>query len=265
MRDDGATDEASKVKPTRWLKLTVAYDGAAYAGWQWQPSEPTVQGVLQDAWRSITQEEPCFTASGRTDAGVHAEGQVVGVETATTIEPRRLLRGLNAMLPEDVVVRAVEPAPTGFHATYDSLRKTYRYQLYNGPVPPLFDRNHVWHWRAGRLDAERMGQGGAFLVGRHDFVSLESTGSERSSTVRTITDLTVTWRPVNGGERIDITVTGDGFLYNMVRTIAGTLVEVGRGAKPPEWVAEALASRDRGRAGQTAPPQGLFLVRVEYA
>lgn len=251
--------------PTHWLKLTVAYDGAAYSGWQWQPGHPTVQGVLQDAWRKITHEEPELTASGRTDAGVHAEGQVVGVETATTIEPRRLLKGLNAMLPDDVVVRAVEAAPTGFHATYDSLRKTYRYQLHNGPVPPLFDRNHVWHWRAGRLDAERMGQGGAYLVGRHDFAALESTGSERSSTVRTITDLTVTSRPVNGGERIDITVTGDGFLYNMVRTIAGTLVEVGRGAKPPEWVAEVLASRDRGRAGQTAPPQGLFLVRVEYA
>lgn len=250
---------------TQWLKLTVAYDGAAYAGWQWQPNEPTVQGVLQDAWRTITQEEPQLTASGRTDAGVHAEGQVVGVETTSTIEPRRLLRGLNALLPDDVVVRSIEPAPTGFHATHDALRKTYRYQVHSGPVPPLFDRQHVWHWRAGRLDAERMGQGGAYLVGRHDFASLESTGSERSSTVRTITDLSVTSRPVEAGERIDITVTGDGFLYNMVRTIAGTLVEVGRGAKPPEWVAEVLASRDRGRAGQTAPPQGLFLVRVEYA
>ncbi|QDT69491.1 tRNA pseudouridine synthase A [Planctomycetes bacterium MalM25] len=250
--------------PTHWLKLTVAYDGAAYAGWQWQPSEPTVQAALQDAWRTVTREEPRLTASGRTDAGVHAEGQVVGVETATDLEPRRLLRSLNALLPDDVVVRAVEPAPARFHATHDALRKTYRYQVHNGPVPPLFDRGHVWHWKAADLDFERMGQGGAHFIGRHDFASLESAGSERSSTVRTITDLTVTSRPADGGERIDLTVTGDGFLYNMVRTIAGTLIEVGRGARPPEWVAEVLAARDRAAAGPTAPPQGLVLVRVEY-
>lgn len=251
--------------PKRWLKLTVAYHGAAYAGWQWQPNHPTVQGALQDAWRTITGEEPKLTASGRTDAGVHAEGQVVGVETASTTEPRRLLRGLNATLPEDVVVRAVEPAPDGFHATHDALRKTYRYQLHNGPVPPLFDQSTVWHCRSGQLDIERMGQGGAHLVGRHDFVSLESAGSERASTVRTITDLAVTEHHADGGRRIDITVTGDGFLYNMVRTIAGTLVEVGRGAQPPEWVAEVLAARSRDAAGQTAPPEGLVLARVEYA
>lgn len=248
----------------RWLKLTVAYHGVAYAGWQWQPNQPTVQGVLQDAWRAITHEEPKLTASGRTDAGVHAEGQVVGVETTTTAEPRRLLRGLNALLPDDVVVRAVEPAPDGFHATHDALRKTYRYQLHNGPVPPLFDQSTVWHCRSGQLDIEQMGQGGAQLVGRHDFASLESAGSERASTIRTITELTVTEHHADGGRRIDITVTGDGFLYNMVRTIAGTLVEVGRGARPPEWVAEVLAARDRDAAGQTAPAQGLVLVGVEY-
>lgn len=248
----------------RWLKLTVAYDGTAYAGWQWQPSEPTVQGALQEAWRTITGEAPSLTASGRTDAGVHAEGQVVGVETRTTLEPRKLSLGLNAVLPEDVVVRSVEPAPDGFHATHDALRKSYRYQVHAGPTPPLFDRRFVWHWKSGPLDAQRMGQGGAALVGRHDFASLESAGSERSSTVRTITDLTVDSREADGGERIDITVTGDGFLYNMVRTIAGTLVEVGRGAKPPEWVAEVLATRDRNAAGPTAPPEGLVLQAVEY-
>lgn len=251
--------------PKRWLKLTVAYHGAAYAGWQWQPNDPTVQGVLQDAWREITHEEPQFTASGRTDAGVHAEGQVVGVGTRSTVEPRRILRGLNAVLPDDVVVRAVEPAPDGFHATHDALRKTYRYQFHNGPVPPLFDQSTVWHCRSGTLDLERMGQGGEYLIGRHDFASLESAGSERASTVRTITELNITERTADGGRRIDITVTGDGFLYNMVRTIAGTLVEVGRGARPPEWVAEVLAARSRDAAGPTAPPEGLVLVEVEYA
>ncbi|MEO1497781.1 MAG: tRNA pseudouridine(38-40) synthase TruA [Planctomycetota bacterium] len=243
-----------------FLKLTVAYDGAAYAGWQVQPDKPTVQGVLTHAWRQITGETPRLTASGRTDAGVHAEGQTVGVETSATLDPSRLRKGLNAVLPDDVVVRLVEPAPRGFHATHDALRKTYRYQLHDGAAPPLFDRRYVWWQRAGRLDDAAMGQGGATLVGRHDFACFQSVGSERSSTVRTILDLRVR----RAGDRVDVTVTGDGFLYNMVRAIAGTLVEVGRGARPPEWVTEVLASRDRATAGPTAPPEGLVLVSVEY-
>ena len=253
-------DKEIDVSPTRWLKLTVAYDGTAYAGWQWQPTQTTVQGVLQAAWTRITGEEPRVSASGRTDAGVHALGQVVGIETRSDLSDERVRRGLNAVLPEDVVVMAVEAAPAGFHATYDSLRKTYRYQIHNGRVPPLFDRRYVWHVRAGELDAQAMGQGGALLVGRQDFASLETTGSERASTIRTITRLEVERK----GERIDITVTGDGFLYNMVRAIAGTLVEVGRGARSPEWVTEVLAARDRTKAGPNAPPEGLFLVEVEY-
>ena len=195
--------------PNRWLKLTVAYDGTRYAGWQWQPTQPTIQGALQDAWRTVTKEEPSLTASGRTDSGVHALGQVVGVETACEIEEQRLLRGLNALLPEDVVVRSVEPAPVGFHATHDALRKTYRYQVHNSRVPPLFDRQYVWHWRQGGLDSVAMVQGGTHLVGRHDFVSFESAGSERASTVRTITELRVEQQE----ERIDVTVTGEVSLY----------------------------------------------------
>lgn len=254
----------SETSVTRWLKLTVAYQGTRYAGWQWQPTEPTVQGALQQAWQTVTREEPRLTASGRTDAGVHAEGQVVGVETTSTLELRKLRLGLNALLPEEVVVRSLEAAPDGFHATHDALRKTYRYQIHNSSTPPLFDRPYVWHWRASELNVEAMGQGGTHLVGRHDFASLESTGSERSSTVRTITDLSVTSRSADGGTRIEITVTGDGFLYNMVRTIAGTLVEVGRGARPAEWVAEVIAARDRSAAGPTAPAEGLVLQSVEY-
>ncbi|MEM6799199.1 MAG: tRNA pseudouridine(38-40) synthase TruA, partial [Planctomycetota bacterium] len=141
-----------------------------------------------------------------------------------------------------------------------ALRKTYRYQIHNSRVRPLFDRRFVWHVPTGELDAAAMGQGGAALIGRHDFACFESTGSERASTVRTITRLEVT----RCGERVDIEVTGDGFLYNMVRAIAGTLVEVGRGAHPPDWVAEVLAGRDRAVAGPTAPPQGLVLASVDY-
>lgn len=245
---------------TRWLKLTVAYDGAAYAGWQRQPDLPTVQGTLEAAWLRITGETPTLTASGRTDAGVHALGQVVGLVTASATAPEVLRKGLNAVLPDDVVVVAIDEAPMGFHATHDALRKTYRYQLHDGPTPPLFERRYVWHKRGRRLDEQAMGRGGAMLVGRHDFASFETAGSERASTVRTVLALTV----ARVGDRIDIEVTGDGFLYNMVRSIAGTLVEVGRGAKPTEWVGRVLAARDRAAAGPTAPAQGLVLLRVEY-
>ena len=248
----------------RWLKLTVAYDGTAYSGWQWQPAEPTIQGALQSAWQQITSESATLTASGRTDAGVHAEGQVVGVETATELPTRKLRLALNAVLPQDIVVRAVDAAPDGFHATHDALRKTYRYQIHNASTPPLFGRAYVWHWKAGGLDPVAMGQGGALLIGRQDFASFESAGSERGTTVRTITEAHVTSREADGGDRIDIAVTGDGFLYNMVRAIAGTLVEVGRGARSPESVADVIAARDRGVAGPTAPASGLILQSVEY-
>lgn len=242
------------------LKLTVAYDGTDFAGWQVQPHKRTVQGELQRAWSEITGERASLTASGRTDAGVHALRQVVGLETRSALTPERLMRGVNAKLPDDVVITAIEPAPDNFHATHDALRKTYRYQIHNSRVRPLMDRRYVWHYPACELDTDAMGQGGAALLGRHDFASFETTGSERATTVRTLTRLDVSRR----AERVDIEVQGDGFLYNMVRAIAGTLTEVGRGARPPEWVAEALAARDRRAAGPNAPPQGLVLVRVDY-
>lgn len=244
----------------RTLKITVAYDGTDLAGWQAQPGRRTGQGVLEAAWRAITGEAVRLTASGRTDAGVHAEGQVVGLATASAIPEQKLRAALNARLPEDLVVRAVEPAPAGFHATHDAFRKTYRYQIHNSRVRPLFDRRFVWHVPTGELDANAMGRGAAMLVGRHDFACFESAGSGRATSVRTVTACGVT----RYRERISISVSGDGFLYNMVRAIAGTLVEVGRGARRPGWVAEVLASRDRKRAGPTAPASGLVLERVEY-
>lgn len=244
----------------RWLRLTVGYDGTNFAGWQAQPNRRTVQQALEDAWRQITGEEPDLTASGRTDAGVHALGQVVGVQTASEAAAESLARGLNAVLPRDVVVLEAREAPRGFHATYDSLNKTYRYQIHNGRARPLFDRDYVWHVHKP-LDVEAMGRAGQGLLGRRDFASFETAGSERTSTVRTVLALDT----VRNGDRVDITVTGDGFLYNMVRAIAGTLVEVGRGAQDPAWVAEVLAARDRRAAGPNAPPQGLVLVEVRYA
>jgi tRNA pseudouridine38-40 synthase len=267
--------------PARWLKLTVAYDGRAYAGWQVQPDKPTVQGTFQATWQKLTLETVNVTAAGRTDAGVHALGQVVGVFTNTRLTNADLLRGLNALLPEDIAVVAVEDAPEHFHATYDAVGKRYRYVIYNARTPSVFDRHYAWH-NPHALDAAAMHLAAQGLVGRHDFSAFETAGSERPHSIRTIHELTV-GRAAQRDEllrgvqlavsdvpfypRLDLVmveVAGDGFLYNMVRTIVGTLVEVGRGNRDVSWPAEVLATRDRRCAGQTAPPQGLFLVGVDY-
>jgi tRNA pseudouridine38-40 synthase len=268
--------------PARWLKLTVAYDGRAYAGWQVQPDQPTVQGTFQATWQQLTQEHVNVTAAGRTDAGVHALGQVVGVSTSTRLSNDDLLRGMNALLPEDIAVIKVEDARERFHATYDAVGKRYRYQIHNARAPSIFDRHYTWHY-PHPIDSAAMHEAGQALIGRHDFSSFETAGSERPDSIRTIHELTVaaSLRDANvavaatadlrseglpySNARITIDVAGDGFLYNMVRTIVGTLVEVGAGKRGIEWPAEVLAARDRRAAGQTAPPHGLFLVSVDYA
>jgi len=177
-------------KTWRWLKLTVAYDGTNYAGWQIQPSQPTIQAAIIDAWRAITGEEASITASGRTDAGVHALGQVVGLATQSELPAERLLRGLNAKLPEDILVSNVEPAPEKFHATHDALKKLYRYKIYNSRVRPLFERRYRWHYPQS-LDIASMQRAAALMDGRHDFACFETAGSERSTKVRTLTHVHV--------------------------------------------------------------------------
>jgi tRNA pseudouridine38-40 synthase len=266
--------------PGRWLKLTVAYDGGAYSGWQVQPDKPTVQGTLEATWQKLTQETVRLTAAGRTDAGVHALGQVVGVTTETRLTNEDLHRGLNALLPNDIAVCAIEDARDGFHATYDAVGKRYRYQIHNGRAPSVFDRHYSWHCPQF-LDAAAMHVAGQALVGKHDFSSFETAGSERPDSIRTIHELTVvractepsflagnprvSERRVHvSHDLITVDVAGDGFLYNMVRTIVGTLVEVGVGKQDVDWPGEVLAAQDRRRAGQTAPPHGLFLVSVDY-
>lgn len=248
----------------RWLKLTLAYDGRAYAGWQIQPDKPTVQGTFEATWQRLTQESRRVTAAGRTDAGVHAHGQVIGIATETRLTNDDLLRGLNALLPDDMAVRAVEDAPAGFHATYDAVGKRYRYHIHNGRTPAVFDRHYAWHYPQP-LDATAMHAAGQGLVGRHDFSSFETAGSERPDSIRTIHELLVKRNSGEQADRITIDVAGDGFLYNMVRTIVGTLVEVGIGKRDIDGPSDVLAARDRRRAGQTAPPHGLFLVSVDYA
>ncbi len=261
---------------TRWLKLTISYDGGAYSGWQVQPDKPTVQGTFEATWQRLTQESIRVTAAGRTDAGVHALGQVVGLATETRLTNDELHRGLNALLPDDVAVVTIEDARESFHATYDAVGKRYRYHIHNARSPSVFTRHFAWHYPQP-LDAAAMHRAGQALVGRHDFSSFETAGSERPDSVRTIHELHVaaSLRDANSpvSERlphvyssrlITLDVAGDGFLYNMVRTIVGTLVEVGTGKRDVNWPAEVLAACDRRRAGQTAPPHGLFLVRVDY-
>jgi tRNA pseudouridine38-40 synthase len=248
---------------TRWLKVTLAYDGGAYAGWQVQPDKPTVQGTLEAALWQITQETIRVTAAGRTDAGVHALGQVAGFATAMRLTNAELQRALNAVLPADVAVLSLEDAPTDFHATRDAVAKRYRYQIHNGRTPSVFDRHFAWHYPQP-LDAAAMHSAGQALVGRHDFSSFETAGSERPDSIRTIHELSVARGSEELADRVTIEVAGDGFLYNMVRTIVGTLVEVGVGARDVNWPAAVVAACDRRQAGQTAPPHGLFLVSVSY-
>jgi tRNA pseudouridine38-40 synthase len=248
----------------RWLKLTVAYDGTEFSGWQRQPGRRTVQGTLEDAWRKVTGETVDTTASGRTDAGVHAVGQVVGLSTDARLDNETLVRALNASLPEDIVVRSANEAPSGFDATAHAISKRYRYSIHCGPLRELFCRRYVWHMPRP-LDVAAMHGAAQALVGTHDFASFQAAGSPRESTIRTISEVSVQGRAGKWGEEVTIEVEGDGFLYKMVRGIVGTLVEVGRGQRPEGSLVQILSARNRAAAGQTAPPHGLFLVGVRYS
>jgi tRNA pseudouridine38-40 synthase len=255
----------------RTLKLTIAYDGTDFAGWQFQPGQRTIQETLQEAVERITGERTPVVASGRTDAGVHALGQVARFETNSSLSPDVIQRALNAELPNDIVVLAAAEAPAGFDPIRHAHRKSYRYIVHDGPLPDVFSRRYSWHIYR-RLDADAMHRAAQALVGRHDFSGFEGSGSERVSTIRTVLELTITRNSSQGraGERggepgeIRFEITADGFLYNMMRNIVGTLVEVGRGQREESWPAAVLAAQDRRAAGPTAPPQGLFLISVEY-
>lgn len=247
----------------RFLKITIAYDGANYVGWQVQPNGPSIQQMLEQAVKKITGETLRAVASGRTDAGVHALAQVVSLQTESELSPEVLCKALNANTPEDIAVLDVCEAPAGFHAIRDATGKRYRYVICDSPVPNVFARHYAWQLFQ-RLDEAAMHTAAQSLLGRHDFSSFEASGAERKTSVRTITDLVVKRRTDDEGERLVIEVAADGFLYNMVRNIVGTLVEVGRGRQSVDWPAKVLQAKDRKQAGPTAPPQGLFLVRVEY-
>jgi len=239
--------------------LTLCYDGTDFHGWQRQPQLRTVQHALENALQELTGVAPTTTASGRTDAGVHALGQVVHFFTASRHPCQTFVRALNALLPRDIRVLEAREMPQAFHATLDARSKRYRYVIDNGTVACPFQLRYSWHVRPP-LDAALMHRAGCCLLGRHDFRSFETDWPNRTSSVRTILDLTVE----RTGAKVAIEVEADGFLYNMVRSIAGTLVLVGAGKRPLSWVSEVLAAENRIAAGPTAPPQGLFLVRARY-
>ena len=257
----------------RVLKLTVEYDGTNYVGWQRQPVGVSIQGLLEEALAPFDGGAVTVHGAGRTDAGVHALGQVASVATRATHDVATLQRALNAVLPVDVRVIAVEDAGPRFHARFDAVSKTYEYRVVNAPYVSAFVHRYVWHV-PGSLDVDAMRAGAQALLGRHDFAAFQSTGGDVLSTERTILELTLGPDPRAGSDPsrpwawgltpLTLRVTGDGFLRHMVRTIAGTLVDVGLGRWPASHVAEILAGCDRTRAGRAAPPSGLFLAAVAY-
>lgn len=244
----------------RNFRLTLSYDGTNFHGWQTQPGLRTVQETLEAALADLTGEPRVrVNASGRTDTGVHAVAQVVNVHSETRLGPEALARALNARMPEDLLIREAAVVPDGFDANRDAVRKLYRYVLHDGPLPDLFLRRYSHHSRHP-LDAATMARAAIVLRGTHDFRCFETEWPNRASSVRTITHLALN----RFGDWIWLDVEADGFLYNMVRAIAGTLINVGRGYWPEDEVAAILASGDRTRAGPTAPARGLFLMRVTY-
>jgi tRNA pseudouridine38-40 synthase len=256
----------------RTLRLTVEYDGTNYVGWQRQAEGVSIQGLLEEALEPFEGEPLTVHGAGRTDAGVHALAQVASVRTRTLHDVRTLRRALNAALPTDVRVVSVEDAPPEFHARFDAVSKTYAYRIANGPLVSAFEHRYVWHV-PGALNVDAMQQGAQALLGRHDFAAFQSSRGEVHTTERTILSITVEpeWGQTGGRPGSDqgqtplvIRVTGDGFLRHMVRSIAGTLVDVGLGRWQPSEVGRILAGRDRSRAGRGAPASGLFLVRVDY-
>jgi len=243
----------------RHLRLVVQYDGTDFAGFQFQPDQRTVQGVLQEALSQLLGEKIQVCGASRTDAGVHACGQVVSFKTACAIPLERIVPALNALLPRDVAAMEVAEAPEHFHPRYQARRKYYVYRILNRPLPSPFWGRYAWHVPRP-LDVEAMQQGARHLWGEHDFAAFCAAGGSAKTTVRTLYELTVERQ----GDMIEVKASGNGFLYMMMRIIVGTLVEVGLGKRPAEEMAAILASRDRRRAGPTAPPHGLTLQQIEY-
>ncbi len=241
------------------VKLVVAYDGSAYHGWQIQPGAPTIEGELNKALSELLQEEIQVIGASRTDSGVHALCNVAVFDTHARIPAEKISYALNQRLPEDIRIQESMEVPADFHPRHCNSRKTYEYRILNRPFPLPTKRLYA-HFTYVPMDVRKMQAAADYLVGEHDFKSFCSVNSAAETTVRTIYELTVDKQE----EEIVIRVCGNGFLYNMVRIIAGTLMEAGRGNIEPEQVVKMLEAKDRQAAGPTAPACGLMLVKYEF-
>jgi tRNA pseudouridine38-40 synthase len=269
------------------FKITLAYDGTGFVGWQRQAAGTSIQGLVEDALRPLAGQDVAVAGAGRTDAGVHALGQVASLTLDRPREPATIVRALNARLPPEVRILSVEAVPAPFHARFSARAKSYCYRIWNASVEHPFERRYAWHV-SGKLDVEAMASTAKLLVGEHDFAAFQAAGSDATSTVRTIahcglraSDCGLAVKHQWPGDRlpqvddesgirrsssamIELDITGSGFLRHMVRAIAGSLVEVGRGRREPRWVADLVCGGRRSDAGPTAPAHGLFLVSVDY-
>jgi tRNA pseudouridine38-40 synthase len=241
------------------FKLTLEYDGTGYAGWQRQPNQPTIQEAVERAILQVSQATVSVIAAGRTDAGVHALGQVASFHTDRTWASTDWTRALNAVLPEDITVRSTELMPDAFHARHAARGKLYEYRILNRPERPTIERRYVWHvYRP--LDETAMQQAASALIGSHDFSSFEGSLTDNEDPRCHLQQLTV----IRRDDHLSIEAYADRFLKHMVRAIAGTLVEVGVGKRPPQSLTDVLNACDRSAAGHTAPSHGLFLIHVAY-
>lgn len=244
----------------RNIKLTIEYDGKNFPGWQSQPGKVSIQTEIENAIKQITGEEVQLIASGRTDAGVHALGQVANFHTETNIATKQIPYAINSKLSKSIVIKNAEEVEDRFHSRYNCKQKTYRYIVNNSEFPSALNRYREFHMPY-KLDIEKMKKAIKHFEGEHDFVGFKSSGgSEKKTTVRNLTKCEL----IMEGDRIIIELTGNGFLYNMVRIISGTIVDIGLGKINADEIDEIIASKDRTRAGKTLPPHGLYLVKVEY-
>lgn len=241
------------------IRFDLRFDGTDYHGWQEQPDKPTIQGILRETLTKVTGEDTCLTGCGRTDAGVHASGYVCNIKTNSTIPCERFPYALNTFLPDDIIVTSAEYVGDDFCSARSSKAKTYRYTIDNSEFPNIFLNRYAWHYKYP-LDIEKMRRAAEHFIGTHDFIGFAASGFTVKTTVRTIYSLKIE----KTGNIINIDVTGSGFLYNMVRIIAGTLVYAGGGKIDPDSVSDIIASKDRRRAGITAPAKGLCLKEVFY-
>ena len=285
--DDDTEDEPIGGERFAWARrnimLTIAYDGTNYRGWQVQPNGMSVQECVENAVEQLTGDRQRVYCAGRTDAGVHALGQAANFPTNSSIPIANIRRGLQSFLPNDIVVVSAKEVSKSFHATYSAIHKRYRYVIHDGDVCPPFLKHYV-HRSLNQLDVDRMAEAANFLLGTHDFRCFEKHFPNKSTSIRTIMDVSVQrlscwlpwtsphdWVPIQDRRHdqpemplIVFEVMADGFLYNMVRAIVGTLMEIGLGKQTPDSLSEVIRSMDRAKAGMTALPNGLYLVSVEY-